>query len=427
MTRTPASGTPGVTREFVGLDSPTARRAGSGGHPVPGAVPPRGGPQAEGGDDRHPLSDRLLRALSRRLHGHPRHRLPRLEHPVPRLREQFPARPRPGRHRRRRPLAARGPGRGNHCAAGQLRWRFADGGLPGTGRRPPRDTAGGHAARGRAHRPARRRRLRGQRRAPRPSRMSSPRGWMRRSSTKTTPIATDPDLDLFDEKQRPALLRGLHRAATASAQVARNNAITDWAETRAQAGSRGGLLRPPVHRAAHLGRPADGRPRRWSRPSARPTCATPASRSRPTGRRTASPRPARCAAGSACGACGTRRPAPNRIWPASTAPRWSSTPNRTPASTPPTPSASTTRWPAPTSRSARSTPTTTSPPRGAQREGRYDRQVDREAVALRVLAHFVPGDKVLEFRCARDRIGSISATAPRTTTTPSTASCPRPR
>ena len=36
MTRTPSSGTPGVTREFVGLDSLTARRAGSGGHPCQG-------------------------------------------------------------------------------------------------------------------------------------------------------------------------------------------------------------------------------------------------------------------------------------------------------------------------------------------------------------------------------------------------------
>lgn len=32
----PSSGTPGVTREFVGLDSPTARRAGAGGHPCQG-------------------------------------------------------------------------------------------------------------------------------------------------------------------------------------------------------------------------------------------------------------------------------------------------------------------------------------------------------------------------------------------------------
>src|SRR5689334_24310108 len=37
MNRPPASpGTPGVTREFVGVDSPTARRAGAGGHPCQG-------------------------------------------------------------------------------------------------------------------------------------------------------------------------------------------------------------------------------------------------------------------------------------------------------------------------------------------------------------------------------------------------------
>ena len=37
MTKTPAAaGTPGVTREFVGMDSPTARRAGAGGHPCQG-------------------------------------------------------------------------------------------------------------------------------------------------------------------------------------------------------------------------------------------------------------------------------------------------------------------------------------------------------------------------------------------------------
>lgn len=37
MSRTPPSAaTPGVTREFVGLDSPTARRAGAGGHPCQG-------------------------------------------------------------------------------------------------------------------------------------------------------------------------------------------------------------------------------------------------------------------------------------------------------------------------------------------------------------------------------------------------------
>jgi hypothetical protein len=39
MTKTPAgagTGTPGVTREFIGMDSPTARRAGAGGHPCQG-------------------------------------------------------------------------------------------------------------------------------------------------------------------------------------------------------------------------------------------------------------------------------------------------------------------------------------------------------------------------------------------------------
>jgi hypothetical protein len=36
MNRTSGGGTPGVIREFVGLDSPSARRAGSGGHPCQG-------------------------------------------------------------------------------------------------------------------------------------------------------------------------------------------------------------------------------------------------------------------------------------------------------------------------------------------------------------------------------------------------------
>ncbi|GLE51158.1 hypothetical protein ATCCBAA256_07430, partial [Mycobacterium montefiorense] len=85
---------------------------------VPGAVPPRRGTQAEGGDDRRALSNRLLRALSRRLHGHPGHRISRLEHQVPRLRIQLPARPRAGRHRRRGALAARSSGCRYRCAAG---------------------------------------------------------------------------------------------------------------------------------------------------------------------------------------------------------------------------------------------------------------------------------------------------------------------
>ena len=48
--------------------------------------------------------------------------------------------------------------------------------------------------------------------------------------------------------------------------------------SRTQAGARRRLLRPAVHRDANLGRPAHGRSRPWSRPSARRTCATPACR-----------------------------------------------------------------------------------------------------------------------------------------------------
>ena len=175
-------------------------------------------------------------------------------------REQLPARPRAGRHRRRRPLAARGSGSGNCCAAGEFRWRLADGRLPGAGRRPARDAAGGHAARGRAHRAAARRRLRGQRRAPRSTgRAHRLDGRLRRRRKRpgrnAIPISICSTI-----AERTAILRRISSSATASAQVARNNAITDWAEARTQTRSRRGVLRPAVHGAAHLGRPPNGRP-----------------------------------------------------------------------------------------------------------------------------------------------------------------------
>ena len=179
-------------REFIGVGLPhrTPRRFGR--PSVPGRLLPGRRPQAEGGDDRHALSDRLLRALSRRLHGDPGHRLPRLEHPLPRKREQLPARPRPGRHRRRRPLAARGAARGNHRAAWQFRRRLADGRLPGAGRRPARHAAGRHATRQRASA-----------NCPRPTATSpaprtpagprcSRRGWTAPWSTRTIPSPPTP-------------------------------------------------------------------------------------------------------------------------------------------------------------------------------------------------------------------------------------------
>ena len=56
-------------------------------------------------------------------------------------------------------------------------------------------------------------------------------------------------------------------------------------------------------------------------------------------------------------------------------------------------------------------------PGRAQRAGRHHRQVDREAVALRVLAHFVPGEQGDSDSLPSTRIGSTSGSAPRTTTT----------
>ena len=40
-------------------------------------------------------------------------------------------------------------------------------------------------------------------------------------------------------------------------------------------------------------------------------------------------------------------------------------------------------------------------PGRAHRAGRYHRRVDHQAVALRVLAHFVPGEQGARFRCTR--------------------------
>ena len=119
----------GVRRAAVAGGGP-----GRGGRPsVPGHLPPPGGRAAAGGVHRHALQHRLLRALPGQLHGRTGLRVPRLEHPVPRQRGALPARPRAGRDRRRGALAARaGRGRTGR-AAGQLRRRLADGGVPVAG------------------------------------------------------------------------------------------------------------------------------------------------------------------------------------------------------------------------------------------------------------------------------------------------------
>ena len=227
---------------------------------------------------------------------------------------------------------------------------------------PHVDTAGGHAAGGRADRPAARRRLRGQRRTPRPSRRAhrvdgcvGRRRKRRRSqaiptSTCSTSATGRPTPSDFIERYR-------------SAQVARNNAITDWAETELKRVHAAGFSDRPftvlrtwadprmvdpddrtdqapgqhvLRRRARQGQPLGARHRRRLHAAQLARHVEPSAR--PDPRRTASgphrlPRPG-----------DQRRTGHRRL-------------------SRPTRSASTTRWPATTSRSARSTPTTTSPPR----------------------------------------------------------------
>lgn len=144
--------------------------------------------------------------------------------------------------------------------------------------------------------------------------------WMDGSVVdESDPLGSDPELDLFNPENGP--LFGEFVARYRSAQIDRNNAITDWAENE--------LKR--VHAAGFSDRPFTVL-RTWADPrmvdpSIEPTRRPPnmcyaGSRSRQTVPHTASPRRARCAAGSACGACGTRRPGPSRICPVSPVPRW---------------------------------------------------------------------------------------------------------
>ena len=107
MTRTPGgTGTPGVTREFVGMDSPTARRAGAGGHPCQGIYHRGVGRKPKVAMiathyqidfSEHYLADYMATRGIGFLGWNTRY---------PRLREQLPARSRAGRHRCRCALAA---------------------------------------------------------------------------------------------------------------------------------------------------------------------------------------------------------------------------------------------------------------------------------------------------------------------------------
>ena len=135
------------------------------------------------------------------------------------------------------------------------------------------------------------------------------------------PVATDPELDLFDEVNGPPYSPEFI-ARYRSAQIARNHAITDWAEME--------LKR--VRAAGFSDRPFSVM-RTWADPRmvdpehrAHQACAQPVLRGRAGQgqplRARHRRRRAHCAAGWACGACGWRRPAPNRTWAASPARPW---------------------------------------------------------------------------------------------------------
>ena len=372
------------------------------------------------------LSDRLLRALSRRLHGHPRHRIPRLEHPFPRLREQLPARPRAGRHRRRGALAARGSGRGNRCAAGQFRRRFADGRLPGAGRRPARHAAGGHAARGRADelppadgyvasaahpgRPdvltawmdaVRRRRERPHRNRsrPRPVRRTQRSAVQLRSSSSATAPHRSPATTPSPTGPKP----NSNGCARPASPTGRSPCMRTWADPRMVDPTLEPTKRPPnmcyagvpvkANRSAH-GIAAACTLRNWLGMWSLRHAQT-----------RAEPHLARidCPALVINAETGHRRVSP------------------------PTPSASTTRSPAPTRRCADRHRPLLHHSGSPQREGRYDRQVDREAVARESPGPLRSRRQGPNNSLRQSRIGSTSGTAPKTTTTPSTANCPTPR
>ena len=87
------------------------------------------------------------------------------------------------------------------------------------------------------------------------------------------PVATDPDLDLFDENNGPPFRRSSSSVPrrTGRAQPRHHR----LGRGRTETGSRRRVFGPAVHRDANLGRSAHGRPDASSRPSVRPTCATP--------------------------------------------------------------------------------------------------------------------------------------------------------
>ena len=258
MTRTPSSGTPGVTREFVGLDSPTARRAGSGGHPCQGLYHRGVGRKPKVAMiavhyqidfSEHYLADYMATrgigflGWNTRFRGYESsfmldHALVDIGVGVRWLREVQGV----------ETIVLLGNSGGGSLMAAYQAQAVDPHVTPLEGMRPAAGLTELPAADGYVASAAH------------PGRPDVLTAWMDASVVdENDPIATNSDLDLFDPKNGPPYSEdfvGRYR----SAQVARNNANHRLGRTRTQTCSRRRLLRPPVHRPAHLGRPPNGRP-----------------------------------------------------------------------------------------------------------------------------------------------------------------------
>jgi pimeloyl-ACP methyl ester carboxylesterase len=230
MTRsTASSGTPGVTREFVGLPSPTARRVGSGGHPCQGLYHRGVGRKPKVAMiavhyqidfSEHYLADYMATrgigflGWNTRYRGYESsflldHALVDIGVGVRWLREVQGV---------ETVVLLGNSGGGSLMAAYQAQALHAHV-TPLEGMRPAAGLmdlapADGYVASA-AH----------------PGRPDVLTAWMDAAVVdENDPIASDPALDLFDERNGPPYTEEFV-ARYRSAQVARNNAITDWAET----------------------------------------------------------------------------------------------------------------------------------------------------------------------------------------------------
>ena len=423
MTRTPAAaGTPGVTREFVGLDSPTARRAGSGGHPCQGLYHRGVGRKPKVAMiathyqidfSEHYLADYMATrgigflGWNTRYRGYESsflldHALVDIGVGVRWLREVQGV----------ETIVLLGNSGGGSLMAAYQAQAVDPQVTPLEGMRPAAGLtdlppADGYVASA-AH----------------PGRPDVLTAWMDASVVdENDPIASDPDLDLFDQRNGPSYPRN------SSSATGRHRSP---ATTPSPIGSETELKR--VHAAGFSDRPFTVL-RTWADPrmvdpaieptSARPTCATPASRSRRT---VGDGIAAACTLRNWLGmwSLGTPRPAPNPTWP-HRLPRTGDQRRTGHRRVSDGRSAHLRRAASDRQyRSVRSTPTTTSPPRApAARRPIRSRSGSRSGGAnRRLFARALDAESPRTLRSRRqglnslhqNRIGSTSATAPRMTT-----------